>query len=134
VFISGKIKTITMNNLNLISQKIIGCAFNVSNTLGAGFLEKVYQNALMIELSDIGLIAEKEKPITIHYKNKIVGEYYADILVNHQIIIETKAVKALNEIHQAQILNYLKATNLQLGLLINFGTPKVQIKRMINGK
>lgn len=123
-----------MNELNQISEKIIGCSFKVSNTLGAGFLEKVYQNALMIELTDNGLYAEKEKAITIHYRGKIVGEYYADILVNKQVIIETKAIKSLNEIHQAQLLNYLKATNLHLGLLINFGTPKVQIKRMINGK
>lgn len=119
--------------LNLISEKIIGSVFKVSNTLGAGFLEKVYQNALIIELLESGLDVEKEKPITIYYNNKIVGEYYADILVNQQIIIETKAVAALNEIHQAQLLNYLKATNLHLGLLINFGTPKVQIKRMVNG-
>ena len=119
--------------LNSISEKIIGCVFNVSNTLGAGFLEKVYQNALIIELLECGLYVEKEKPITIYYKDKIVGEYYADILVNKQIIIETKAIAALNEIHQAQLLNYLKATNLHLGLLINFGTPKVQVKRMVNG-
>lgn len=120
-------------NLNSLSEIIIGCVFNVSNTLGAGFLEKVYQNALIIELLECGLYVEKEKPITIYYKDKIVGEYYADILVNKQIIIETKAIAALNEIHQAQLLNYLKATNLHLGLLINFGTPKVQIKRMVNG-
>ena len=120
-------------DLNSLSEIIIGCVFNVSNTLGAGFLEKVYQNALIIELLECGLYVEKEKPITIYYKDKIVGEYYADILVNKQIIIETKAIAALNEIHQAQLLNYLKATNLHLGLLINFGTPKVQIKRMVNG-
>ncbi len=120
-------------DLNSLSEIIIGCVFNVSNTLGAGFLEKVYQNALIIELHECGLYVEKEKPITIYYKDKIVGEYYADILVNKQIIIETKAIAALNEIHQAQLLNYLKATNLHLGLLINFGTPKVQIKRMVNG-
>lgn len=121
------------DELNLISEKIIACSFKVSNTLGAGFLEKVYQNALIIELLESGFYVEKEKPITIYYNDKIVGEYYADILVNKQIIIETKAVTALNEIHQAQLLNYLKATTLHLGLLINFGTPKVQIKRMVNG-
>ena len=118
--------------LNKISEKIIGCAFTVSNTLGSGFLEKVYQNALVIELLNEGLEVEKEKAITIFYQGKIVGEYFADILVNQQIIIETKAVQSLNEIHQAQLLNYLKATKLPLGLLINFGTPKVQIKRMLN--
>ncbi len=119
------------HRLNILSEKIIGCAFMVSNTLGAGFLEKIYQNALVIELSRAGLMAEKEKAITVCYKGKIVGEYFADILVNQQIIIETKAVQTLNNIHQAQLLNYLKATNLSLGLLINFGTPKVQIKRMV---
>ena len=118
----------------LISEKIIGCAFKVSNTLGVGFLEKVYQNALIIELMNEGLKVEKEKPIRIFYQDKVVGEYYADIVVNEKIIIETKAVQSLNEIHQAQLLNYLKATKIQLGLLINFGTPKVQIKRMINSK
>ena len=119
------------HRLNILSEKIIGCAFMVSNTLGAGFLEKIYQNALVIELSRAGLTAEKEKAITVCYKGKIVGEYFADILVNQQIIIETKAAQTLNDIHQAQLLNYLKATNLPLGLLINFGTPKVQIKRMV---
>ncbi len=119
------------HRLNILSEKIIGCAFMVSNTLGAGFLEKIYQNALVIELSRAGLTAEKEKAITVCYKRKIVGEYFADILVNEKIIIETKAVQTLNDIHQAQLLNYLKATNLPLGLLINFGTPKVQIKRMV---
>lgn len=123
-----------LNDLNLISERIIGCAFTVSNTLGAGFLEKVYQNALVIELLNEGLEVEKEKAITIIYKGTIVGEYFADILVNREIIIETKAVQSLNEIHQAQLLNYLKATKLPLGLLINFGTPKVQIKRMLNDK
>ncbi len=123
-----------MKELNEISEKIIGSAFKVSNTLGAGFLEKVYQNALMIELAENGLFPEKEKPIIIKYKNKIVGEYYADILVNNQVIVEIKAVSSLNEIHQAQLLNYLKATNLKLGLLINFGTSRIQIKRMVNEK
>ena len=122
------------HGLNSISEKIIGCAFQVSNTLGTGFLEKVYQNALFIELVDSGLQVEKEKAITIHYKEKVVGEYFADLLINQQIIIEIKAVQSLNEIHQAQLLNYLKATKLHLELLINFGTSKVQIKRMINDK
>jgi len=119
--------------LDYITEKIIGCAFEVSNTLGAGFLEKVYQNAMVIELRDNDLQIVKEKPITIYYKNQIVGEYFPDIMVNNQIILEIKAVSALNEIHQAQLLNYLKATELYLGLLINFGTPRIQIKRMVSG-
>jgi GxxExxY protein len=122
------------HELNLISEKIIGCAFNVSNTLGSGFLEKVYQNALFVELRKEGLEVEKEKSITVHYKGEIVGEYYADLFVNQQIIVEIKALQALNGIHQAQLLNYLKATKLHLGLLINFGTPKIQIKRLLHGK
>ena len=99
--------------------------------MGVGFLEKVYKNALLIELANAGLQAEKEKQIQVLYKNQVVGDYFADILVNQQVIIETKAVQSLNEIYQAQLLNYLKAKNLPLGLLINFGTPKVQIKRMV---
>jgi GxxExxY protein len=120
------------HRLNKLSEKIIGCAFRVSNTLGIGFLEKVYQNALAIELATQDLFVEKEKAITISYEGIVVGEYFADLLVNQLIIIETKAVKSLNEIHQAQLLNYLKATQKPLGLLINFATPKVQIKRMLN--
>ncbi|WP_198246314.1 GxxExxY protein [methane-oxidizing endosymbiont of Gigantopelta aegis] len=112
------------HRLNSISEKIIGYAFNVSNTLGAGFLEKVYQNALHLELLDAGFQVEKEKSITISYKGKVIGEYFADLLVNQQVIIEIKAVQSLNERHQAQLLNYLKATGLHLGILINFGTPK----------
>jgi len=120
------------HRLNLISEKIIACAFTVSNTLGAGFLEKVYQNALALELLSEGMAVEKEKAITICYKGTDVGHYFADILINQQVIVETKAIQSLNTVHQAQLLNYLKATKLPLGLLINFGTPKVQIKRMLN--
>ena len=86
---------------------------------------------MMIELADAGLKAEKEKMMTIAYKGQVVGEYFADILVNQQVILEIKAVQTLNNIHQAQLLNYLKATKLPLGLIINFGTPKIQIKRMV---
>ena len=121
------------HRLNLISEKVIGCVFTVSNSLGAGFLEKVYQNALLIELSSAGLQFEKEKQIQVKYQGQIIGDYFADIVVHEMIIIEIKAVQNLNEIHQAQLLNYLKATNMPLGLLINFGTAKVQIKRMLNG-
>jgi len=120
------------NRLNLISEKIIGSAFRVSNTLGIGFLEKVYHNALVIELQKEGLDVEKEKAITIYYQDTIVGEYFADILVDNEILVEVNAVQTLNEIHQAQLINYLKGTKLKLGLLINFGTSKVQIKRMLN--
>ena len=120
------------HRLNVASGKVIGCAFEVANALGSGFLEKVYQNALLLEIRLCGLQAEKEKLIKIAYRGEIVGEYFADILVDNMIIVETKAVQDLNEIHQAQLLNYLKAANLPLGLLINFAAPRVQIKRMLN--
>ena len=123
---------IDKQKLNVTSSKVIGCAFEVANVLGCGFLEKVYQNALLLEVRRCGLQAEKEKLIQVRYKNKIVGEYFADILVDKTIVIEIKAVKELNEIHQAQLLNYLRATKLPLGLLINFATPRIQIKRMLN--
>ena len=123
---------IDKQKLNVTSSKVIGCAFEVANVLGCGFLEKVYQNALLLEISRCGLQAEKEKLIQVRYKDQIVGEYFADILVDKTIVIEVKAVKELNEIHQAQLLNYLRATKLPLGLLINFGTPRIQIKRMLN--
>ena len=122
------------HRLNIVSGKVIGCAFEVANALGSGFLEKVYQNALLLEIRLCGLQAEKEKLIKVKYKEQIVGEYFADILVESMIVIETKAVQELTEIHQAQLLNYLKATRLPLGLLINFGTPKIQIKRMLYDK
>ena len=123
---------IDKQKLNVTSSKVIGCAFEVANVLGCGFLEKVYQNALLLEIRRCGLQAEKEKLIQVRYKNQIVGEYFADILVDKTIVIEIKAVKELNEIHQAQLLNYLRATKLPLGLLINFATPRIQIKRMLN--
>ncbi|BBM89218.1 hypothetical protein COTS27_00913 [Spirochaetota bacterium] len=122
------------HKLNLISEKIIEASYEVSNTLGAGFLENVYENSLFIELQAKGLFVEKQKRIEVNYKNNIVGDYYADLLVERSIIIEIKAIKTLIEIHQAQLLNYLKATNITLGLLINFGNPKVEIKRMIDSK
>ena len=123
---------IDKQKLNVTSSKVIGCAFEVANVLGCGFLEKVYQNALLLEVRRCGLQVEKEKLIQVRYKNQIVGEYFADILVDKTIVIEIKAVKELNEIHQAQLLNYFRATKLPLGLLINFATPRIQIKRMLN--
>ena len=123
---------IDKQKLNVTSSKVIGCAFEVANVLGCGFLEKVYQNALLLEVRRCGLQVEKEKLIQVRYKNQIAGEYFADILVDKTIVIEIKAVKELNEIHQAQLLNYLRATKLPLGLLINFATPRIQIKRMLN--
>ncbi|MCK4339780.1 MAG: GxxExxY protein [Candidatus Cloacimonetes bacterium] len=111
--------------------KIIECTFTVWKELGYGFLETVYRNALIIELINKGFEAEKEYPIEVFYKNKKIGNYFADIVVNKKIIIELKAEEKLNLIHQAQIINYLKASNIKVGLLINFGKKKCEFKRFI---
>jgi GxxExxY protein len=115
-----------------ITNKIIGCAYTVSNALGCGFLEKVYENALVHELRKAGLRFEQQKRITVKYDGIVVGEYVADLLVEEAVLVETKTVKLFDEIHMAQCLNYLKATGLELYLLINFGTPRIKVKRIIN--
>ena len=113
-----------------LTSKIIECAYKVHNTLGFGFLEIVYQNALLIELIKAGLKAEKEKAIKIFYEDQLVGDYIADIIVEGKVILELKAVKEIHAAHEAQLVNYLKATGIEVGLLINFG-ESVEIKRKI---
>ena len=113
-----------------ISEEIIGAAYDVHNTLGSGFLEKVYQNALLIELKLRGLGAEAEKPIIVHYRGEVVGNYIADIVVDDKIIIEVKAIRVLSEIHEVQLVNYLTATGIEVGLLLNFG-KSVEVKRRV---
>ena len=117
--------------LNELSEKIIGCAFKVANTLGSGFLEKVYENALAHELRKAGVAAEQQHGIVVTYDGVIVGEYAADLLVEGCLLVELKAVKAFDDVHLAQCLNYLKATGLPLCLLLNFETPKLDIKRVV---
>ena len=113
-----------------ITDKIIRAFYNVYNALGFGFLEKVYENAMIIELCALNVNCEKQKPIDVYYKGKKVGEYFADIIVENKVIIELKAAEGLIPEHEAQLLNYLKATDIEVGLLLNFGkTP--QIKRQI---
>lgn len=121
-----------MDDINLITKEIIGKSFKVSNTLGNGFLEKVYQNALSYELTKSGLNVKQQYPLEVFYEDKVVGEYFADLFVENKIILELKATRALEDIHLAQILNYLKAYDMNFGLLINFGTPRVEIKRVVN--
>ena len=115
-----------------LTEKIIACAFKVSNNLGSGFLEKVYENALAHELRKTGLQVEQQYPIQVTYDGILVGDYYADILVNHQIILELKTIENLTDIHMAQCLNYLRATGFHICLSINFYHPKVQIKRIVH--
>ena len=117
--------------LNEITYKINGAVFEVNRILGPGFLEKVYENALRKELKRQGLKAENQVPIKVYYKEESVGEYYADILVEDQVIIELKTVKKIEKIHEAQLLNYLKATGIRVGLLVNFKNTKAEIKRFI---
>ena len=118
---------------NEITEKIIGAAYKVHNTLGSGFLEKVYQNSLAIELRALGFSVEAEKPMKVYYRGEVVGNYVADIIVDGTVLLEIKAIKELSGIHEAQILNYLKATGIEVGLLINFG-KSVNIKRRIMDK
>ncbi len=118
-------------DLNDITYKINGATFEVNRELGVGFLEKVYENALLIELADVGLKAESQVPISVKYKGSLIGEYFADIVVESQIILELKAIESLRKVHEAQLLNYLKATGMKLGLLINFTYPKAEIKRFV---
>ena len=120
------------NQMKQLTQKVIQCAFAVSNTLGCGFLEKVYENALTHELRKAGLQVQQQHGITVYYDGTAVGEYTADLLVEGVLLIELKAVKDLDEIHLAQGLNYLKATNLRLCLLMNFAKPKLEFRRIAN--
>ena len=119
------------SEIDRVTEKIIGCAFTVGNRLGCGFLEKVYENALVIELRRAGLHIAQQQLMKVLYDEVVVGTYLADVVVEDSVLVEIKAVKLLDEIHSAQCLNYLKATGLPLCLLINFGRPRVDIKRLI---
>ena len=114
-----------------LTQKIIGCSFNVYNKLGFGYLESVYENCMMIELFKCGLNSENQKPIIIYYDEFIVGEFFADILVENEIILELKSIRSLNIMHEIQLVNYLTSIRKDVGLLINFGEKKVEIKRKV---
>jgi GxxExxY protein len=117
-----------------ITKAIIGCAFDVINELGVGFLESVYEKSLTIALQEKGLQVQCQQPIQVRFRNHIVGDFYADLLVEGNVIVELKAVKAIAPEHQAQIINYLKATGIEVGLLINFGSPKLEYKRFTRHK
>jgi GxxExxY protein len=113
-----------------LSNRVIRCFYTVYNTLGYGFLEKVYENALMLELARNGIFAERQKPIKVFYLEQVVGDYYADIIVENVLILELKAAELLVEEHEFQLINYLKATEIEVGLLLNFG-KKPEFKRKI---
>ena len=120
-------------DLNALSERVIGCVYRVSNVLGSGFLESVYENALALELSAADVEYERQKRMKVYYRRVVVGEFVADFVIRETMVVELKAVRSILPEHQAQLLNYLHAADLRVGLLINFGTPKVQIKRLVNG-
>ena len=114
-----------------LTDKIIGCAYRVYNQMGYGFLETVYEKCLLIELIKAGLSAVSQKPITVFYDNEVVGEFVADIIVEDTIILELKSVRQIIQAHEVQLVNYLVATEKPVGLIINFGERKVEIKRKV---
>ena len=120
------------NVMKQLTERVIQCAFAVSNTLGCGFLEKVYENALAHELRKAGLQVQQQHGITVYYDGVAVGEYTVDLLVEEVLLLELKVIKNLDDIHLAQCLNYLKATNLRLCLLMNFAKPMLEVRRIVN--
>ncbi len=119
--------------LDAITEKVIGCAHAVSNALGSGFLEKVYENALALELRQAGLEVEQQRRIEVRSREEVVGDFVADLVVAGDVMVEVKSVRALDGIHVAQCLNYLKATGCPVCLLLNFGTPRITVKRVVQG-
>jgi len=117
--------------LDRLTERIVGCAYEVSNTLGCGFLEKVYENALAVELRRAGLRVEQQKLVQVRYKGELVGEGILDLLVEDAVIVEVKAGDALDTSHTAQCLNYLKAAERRVCLLFNFGKPRLQMRRLV---
>jgi len=117
--------------LDEITKKIIGCAYEVSNTLGSGFPESVYEKALHHQALKTGLKAERQFQMKVHYDGVLVGEFFADLLIEGKVLVEIKAVRELDELHVAQAMNYLKASDLPICLLINFGRPKIEIRRFV---
>jgi GxxExxY protein len=115
-----------------LTNQILAACFEVSNDLGAGFLESVYRNALVIALRAKQLHTIQEAPLAVSFRGQVVGEFYADLLVENKVILELKAVSALTDVHKAQVINYLKATGIEVGLLVNFGKPKLEYQRFEN--
>jgi GxxExxY protein len=122
----------TDEEINSLTEKIIGFAYKVANEMGFGFLEKVYENALFVLLTRAGLCVQRQAPILVRFQGVLVGEYFADLLVEDCVIIELKSAKAIDDAHKAQCINYLKATGKKICLLINFGPTKVEVKRFVN--
>lgn len=118
--------------LNQLIETVIGCAYQVMNELGTGFLESVYEKALQVALAQADIRAERQVPITVRFRQAVVGEFYADLLIEKMLILELKTVDELAPEHQAQVINYLNATGIPAALLINFGHRNVEVKRLLN--
>ena len=118
----------------MITRTVIGCAFEVINELGAGFLESVYEKAMLLALRQKGVSVLSQHPVKVIFRGECVGEFYADIFIEGKVIVELKAVKAIAPEHQAQVINYLNATGIEVGLLINFGNPRLEYKRFTRSK
>lgn len=114
-----------------LSEQVIGCAQNVSRELGVGFLEAVYENALVLELQDEGISFKRQHQLDVYYRNNLVGQYQADLVVEDKLIVELKAVSSFNACHKAQVINYLRASGLSVGLLLNFGMSRLGIERVV---
>ncbi len=117
-----------------LTEKIIGSAFEVINEMGSGFNEKVYENSLVVAASQNGLSVSAQHPIKVMFRGVCVGEFFADVLIEEKVIVELQAVKALLPEHEAQVINYLNATGYEVGLLINFGNPRLEFKRLTRRK
>ena len=113
-----------------LTGKILGAFFQLHKEMGFGFSEKVYQAALAILLEELGMVVEQQKPIKVYFHKKVVGEYVADMVVNGVVLLELKSVEKLTDVHSAQLLNYLKSTEIEVGLLLNFG-PEAEFRRKI---
>src|SRR5579862_441886 len=118
--------------LNGLTSKVIGAAQRVSSVLGCGFLEKVHENALVVELGRRGLKVVQQKALAVRYESKVVGEYFADLVVENEVVVELKTVKNLDSIHEAQCINYLRASGAPICLLMNFARPRLDVRRIIN--
>src|ERR1700761_5626953 len=120
------------NEINAVSRKVIGCAFTVLNTLGPGFLEKIYENALVHEMRKRGLTVEQQRAIPVQYDGIVVGDYFADVIVDDRLLVELKVAKSFHDSHKAQCTAYLKATGLKMALLLNFSRSRLEIERIAN--
>ena len=112
-----------------LTEAVIGCAYRVYNTMGFGFLESVYEKCLMIELREAGLDAESQTPVKVYYEGDVVGDFVADVLVEDTVIVELKSVRRITQAHEVQLVNYLVATGKEIGLILNFGEGKVEVRR-----